>query len=128
MLNYRNLNILFFSVLAVIIVAEYFFSQICFLPVFVLVAVYLALIAWGSSKIQLDFYFTSLHRGNTEKKEIALTFDDGPHPEFTPMGNRQNNIRISYLPQQKRIIWRVTTAIHTAFCLTCFLRERWKTN
>ncbi|RLD72867.1 MAG: polysaccharide deacetylase family protein [Bacteroidetes bacterium] len=85
MLNYRNLNILFFSVLAVIIVAEYFFSQICFLPVFVLVAVYLALIAWGSSKIQLDFYFTSLHRGNTEKKEIALTFDDGPHPEFTPM-------------------------------------------
>ncbi|GDX40314.1 hypothetical protein LBMAG21_06060 [Armatimonadota bacterium] len=29
--------------------------------------------------------FFVLERGNTNRKEIALTFDDGPHPEFTPM-------------------------------------------
>ena len=27
---------------------------------------------------------TCLWQGNTQKSEITLTFDDGPHPEYTP--------------------------------------------
>ena len=32
---------------------------------------------------QLGFYFAKLQRGDPNRKEIALTFDDGPHPAFT---------------------------------------------
>jgi peptidoglycan/xylan/chitin deacetylase (PgdA/CDA1 family) len=33
---------------------------------------------------QQGIAFAKLQRGNTGRKEIALTFDDGPHPSFTP--------------------------------------------
>ena len=47
-----------------------------------LVAV-LALIAWGSFHIQANFFLNAIHRGNASNKQIALTFDDGPHPIHT---------------------------------------------
>jgi peptidoglycan/xylan/chitin deacetylase (PgdA/CDA1 family) len=37
----------------------------------------------GTFRIRTNFYFTSLHSGNSNKKQIAITFDDGPHPIFT---------------------------------------------
>lgn len=38
----------------------------------------------GSFFIQWDYHFSSTHANpKTEKNEIALSFDDGPHPEFT---------------------------------------------
>jgi len=33
---------------------------------------------------QRGIYFLKLVRGNPARKEIALTFDDGPHPQYTP--------------------------------------------
>jgi peptidoglycan/xylan/chitin deacetylase (PgdA/CDA1 family) len=33
---------------------------------------------------QQGFFFAKLQRGDPNRKEIALTFDDGPHPAFTP--------------------------------------------
>ena len=50
----------------------------------ILIAVYVLLIVIGAFSIQQNFYFKSLNSGDTSKKEIALTFDDGPHPEITP--------------------------------------------
>lgn len=39
----------------------------------------------GSFFIQWNFHFKSYHSNpNITKNNIALTFDDGPHPEFTP--------------------------------------------
>lgn len=83
MLNYRNLNILFFlALLAIIITSNYYEVGI---PAFlVLIGLYLLIIIIGTFHIRTNFYFTSLHSGNKNKKEIALTFDDGPHPEITP--------------------------------------------
>jgi peptidoglycan/xylan/chitin deacetylase (PgdA/CDA1 family) len=43
---------------------------------------YLALTAYGSYQIQANYFINSINRG--KKKSVALTFDDGPHPEFTP--------------------------------------------
>jgi peptidoglycan/xylan/chitin deacetylase (PgdA/CDA1 family) len=83
MLNYRNLNILFFfALLAIIISSNYY--EIGILPYLFLIVIYVAFIVLGTFCIQLNFYFNSYHTGSTEKKEIALTFDDGPHPEITP--------------------------------------------
>lgn len=46
--------------------------------------IYEGLQVYGASIIRSDF-FTKAHCGaDTLLKEISITFDDGPHPEFTP--------------------------------------------
>ncbi|MDD1613520.1 MAG: polysaccharide deacetylase family protein [Methylococcaceae bacterium] len=47
-------------------------------------AVFLALIIYGSAIIQANFYGPAYCYGEPSKKEIALSFDDGPNREFTP--------------------------------------------
>ncbi len=44
--------------------------------------IYFAILAYGSFKIQANYYFTSIHKG--KRKSVALTFDDGPDEESTP--------------------------------------------
>lgn len=44
--------------------------------------IYLGVTAYGSYQIQANYFINSVNRG--KKKSIALTFDDGPDPEFTP--------------------------------------------
>jgi peptidoglycan/xylan/chitin deacetylase (PgdA/CDA1 family) len=82
MLNYRNLNILFFiALLAIIISSNYY--EVGILAYLILIAFYLLIIVIGTFSIRMNFYFASLHSGDSNKKNIALTFDDGPHPVFT---------------------------------------------
>lgn len=44
--------------------------------------IYVAILAYGSFKIQANYYLTSIHKG--KRKSVALTFDDGPDEENTP--------------------------------------------
>lgn len=44
----------------------------------------LALIAWGAFHIQANFFLKATHQGSPANKQIALTFDDGPHATYTP--------------------------------------------
>ena len=83
MINYRNLNILFFFVLLIIIVTSNYY-EVGILSYLILIAVYLVFIIVGTFCIQLNFYFKSYNSGKKDKKEIVLTFDDGPHPKITP--------------------------------------------
>ena len=46
--------------------------------------IYLAFIIYGSSVIQANFFIPAYCSANTSEKIIALSFDDGPHPEYTP--------------------------------------------
>lgn len=47
--------------------------------------VFLLITICGSFFIQWNYHLTSLHSNkSTKKNQLALTFDDGPHPEFTP--------------------------------------------
>jgi len=83
MLNYRNINILFFiAILSLIVVSNYY--EVGIFAYLVLIAVYILLIVIGTFSIRQNFYFKSLNSADTSKKEIALTFDDGPHPDITP--------------------------------------------
>ena len=46
--------------------------------------IYLACIIYGSSVIQANFFAPAYCSADTTDKIIALSFDDGPHPEYTP--------------------------------------------
>jgi len=50
------------------------------------VDIYLLLLIYGSVFISSSFYIkTYCKKANHPKKEVAITFDDGPHPGFTPI-------------------------------------------
>ena len=44
----------------------------------------LELNAQHKTELQRGLHFTKLMNGDPKRREIALTFDDGPHPDFTP--------------------------------------------
>ncbi len=48
------------------------------------VPLFLAAITYGSAVIQANFFMYSHCSAPTLTKEISLTFDDGPHQDFTP--------------------------------------------
>ena len=50
-----------------------------------LIAIWAALTGIGSFHIRWNYYLKGLHRNKTTKNNwVAVTFDDGPHPIFTP--------------------------------------------
>lgn len=49
------------------------------------VVLYLALLIYGSVNIQSNFFIPVYCFTNSVEKHIALSFDDGPSPEFTPL-------------------------------------------
>ncbi|MGK6351657.1 polysaccharide deacetylase family protein [Parapedobacter sp. DT-150] len=50
----------------------------------VLLVIGLLILILGAFNIQWNFFLKALHRGEITDQRIALTFDDGPHPIYTP--------------------------------------------
>jgi len=83
MLNYRKVNIFF-----ILFIVAWFFldNRYHYSPAaygWILLA-YVTILFCGSYFIQLGYFFKSVCSGDGGKKEIALSFDDGPDPSFTP--------------------------------------------
>lgn len=79
MSKFHLLNIVSFFLLLTILAMGFQTT----LLIAILLLLYLGILILGSTLIQFNFYFTSLNKGLTNKKQIALTFDDGPDEEFT---------------------------------------------
>src|SRR5580700_4995306 len=47
--------------------------------------IYLSLCTWGMVDGRMQFYCKSVCRGAPGRRQVALTFDDGPDPAATPM-------------------------------------------
>lgn len=84
MLNHRNTAITCLLVLAVITGLDMTLGIGPWAYIAVGV-IWFILLALGSIFIQLNFYIKSYHRGRSGDQVIGLTFDDGPHPTYTPM-------------------------------------------
>ena len=85
MLNFKNIN-LFFCFLFVGIYAYDLFYGIRDLWLVVAIAVWFLLTFMGSFNIGWNYFTKAFNRKRSSKeKKIALTFDDGPHPEHTPL-------------------------------------------
>lgn len=48
-----------------------------------LLGIALAILALGAFNIQWNFFLKAVHRADSTPLQIALTFDDGPHPVYT---------------------------------------------
>jgi peptidoglycan/xylan/chitin deacetylase (PgdA/CDA1 family) len=77
-LTYKNLQIYFIAALLVLVVLSSINGQYLWY-LLVLGVIYLGLISWGASNIRSGYFLKTLSHGS-KPNQIALTFDDGPHP------------------------------------------------
>ena len=83
MLNFRNTNIFFIALLAMVIGADINVH----VPVFIyllIVFTYLLILFYGCYYVGSGFFIKIICSAKTKKKEIAISFDDGPAKQFTP--------------------------------------------
>lgn len=83
MFKYSTVNVLFIIAVFAIWIGH---QQIGLSLFYLLIPIilYISCLVIGSVFIGCNFYFKSLNKAKTEKREIAITFDDGPHPIVTP--------------------------------------------
>ncbi|MDC9723560.1 MAG: polysaccharide deacetylase family protein [Urechidicola sp.] len=84
MLNFKNINIVTVGLFLTIIFLNVQF-QISFWYLILPLIFWIGLTSLGSFNFELNYFLKAKHHNHsTDKNNIALTFDDGPHPEFTP--------------------------------------------
>ena len=84
MLNFKNVNIVTILLIIVVVVGHFIlnFSLLWLVPI---ILVWFTLTAIGSFHIGWNYHLDSLlSNPDTKKQQVAITFDDGPHPKFTP--------------------------------------------
>lgn len=82
MLNFRNTNI-FFALLLVFTLVVHITSGV---PIFVypfLLVAYSLVVFYGCYFVDSQFFLPVICAGNTTRKEISISFDDGPAPLYT---------------------------------------------
>lgn len=83
MLSHKIISVLSILVFISLIVAHQF-TPISWWMYLIPPCFWLLMTLCGSFLIQWNYHFTSVHSNATiQKNQIALSFDDGPHPEFT---------------------------------------------
>ena len=82
MLNFRNTNI-FFVILLFILIGIHSRYGLPFYSYLLLLFVYSLVIFYGCINIGAGFFIKVICSANTKKKEIAISFDDGPAADHT---------------------------------------------
>lgn len=83
MSRFSILNILYFAGFIFISLLVYY-SNTNLISLFVFALTYLIILVGGVVNVGWEFFMEIENAGNTKTNEIALSFDDGPHAEFTP--------------------------------------------
>jgi peptidoglycan/xylan/chitin deacetylase (PgdA/CDA1 family) len=84
MLTYRTVNIITFALLAILLYIHNMVQPVHWWVFVLLPLLYTGVLAWGSTNIAAGFYIPVTCAVPTDKKVVALTFDDGPLPDRTP--------------------------------------------
>jgi peptidoglycan/xylan/chitin deacetylase (PgdA/CDA1 family) len=80
---YRFLQVLVvLATAAVVYACKVYVLPLWYIPI--PFGVYLAIVGYGAYFIHSGLFVKAILRGNTKESKIAITFDDGPHPEHTP--------------------------------------------
>lgn len=82
MLNFRNTNIFFILLLAIFVTVHIQYG----IPVYIYLLLFVAwslIIFWGCVNVGSGFFIPIICKAVTDKKEIAISFDDGPAINYT---------------------------------------------
>ncbi|MCM4169026.1 polysaccharide deacetylase family protein [Arenibacter sp. H213] len=84
MLRFKTINLIFGIVLILIVLLDYFFNLSSW--IYGLMGVlWITLTTVGAFHIRWNYHLKAIHQNKGIKDNwVAITFDDGPHPEFTP--------------------------------------------
>jgi peptidoglycan/xylan/chitin deacetylase (PgdA/CDA1 family) len=85
MFNFRIATTLFFVVLLALNILAILGYSISWIAYLVLFALYFGISVTASFFMSTNFHMKSYSKGETSRKVLALTFDDGPDPEVTPL-------------------------------------------
>ncbi len=105
MLNFRNTNI-FFSILLIVLIGIHIKYD---LPVYIYALVfiiYFLILFYGCYYVGSNFFIKIICSANTDQKEIAITFDDGPSSHYTTeilQLLKQDNIKATFFCIGNRI-------------------------
>lgn len=105
MLNFRNTNVFFISLLILLVGLHIKYS----IPIYVyplLFVLYSLIIFYGCYYVGSNFFIRIVCSANTDKKEIAISFDDGPAINYTPRILeilKQDNIKATFFCIGNRI-------------------------
>ncbi len=84
MLKFYTINAVALTVFLLLLMAGYFGNVPIWIYV-LLIFLWFIVTAIGSFQMKWNYHFDSLHSNkNSPENWVAITFDDGPHPEFTP--------------------------------------------
>ena len=98
MLNFKNTNIFFVVLLFVLIGLQVQYGLPVYLYPLLFVA-YSLIVFYGCYNVESNFFIPVICSAHTEKKEIAISFDDGPAIQHTPEILRllkQDNIKATF--------------------------------
>lgn len=101
MLNFRNTNIFFIALLFVLVLL-----RVPFYFYLLAIIIYSLIVFWGCINISAGFFIPIVCQANTNKKEIAISFDDGPAIEHTASiltVLKNENIKATFFCIGKRI-------------------------
>ena len=82
MLTFRNTNFAFITLLIIVISLDWY-SGIPFFVYLLLLLVYSGIVFYGCYFVDSNFFLPVICSAKTGKKEIAISFDDGPANEHT---------------------------------------------
>ncbi len=105
MLNFRNTNIFFISLLIVLIGIDIKYV-LPFYTYLLVLFVYSLFVFYGCYYVGSNFFITVICSTDTDRKEIAISFDDGPSINYTPgilELLRLNNIKATFFCIGNRI-------------------------
>lgn len=83
MLNFRNTNIAFALLLTVLAIADVQYG-IPWYSYLLVCIIYSLIVFWGCINVGSNFFIKVICKAETDKKEIAISFDDGPLVNYTP--------------------------------------------
>ncbi len=83
MLNFRNTNIVV-GLLLIVCVWLCINYNLTYWSIAILLFLYSVVLFYGCYFISSNFFIKTVCKANTTKKEIALSFDDGPAQNYTP--------------------------------------------
>jgi peptidoglycan/xylan/chitin deacetylase (PgdA/CDA1 family) len=81
---YRRINITFLFIFSISFLIDWFYFPLPWWIYFGATLVYLGIVTYGVVKIDSQFFIPVIFKAGILKSEVAITFDDGPHPQRTP--------------------------------------------